>query len=166
MNLCFLFRSERSSIDIQNKNELQKLRADLLREKEQKGKEGVTTTTERTTEVEQVDGGQLSREVRKTTEVHKAGGATVTVTKTTSKTELRQSGGGKGWCHFIYCFVNFDALSFHFSPVITCISVYLEKFYQMFSSQMPFPSWPSLSRHTYQYYSFHVPILILLDHNF
>ena len=30
----------------------------------------------------------------------------------------------------------------------------LEKFYQKFSSRTSFPSWPSLSRHTY--YSFHV----------
>ena len=83
-------------MDIQNKDELQKLRADLLREKEQKDKEGVTTTTEKSTEVEQIDGGQVTTEVQKTTEVHKAGGATMTVTKTTRKTEIQQTGGGKG----------------------------------------------------------------------
>lgn len=84
-------------MDIQNKNELQKLRADLLREKEQKEKEGVVTTTERSTKIEQTDGGQVTKEVTKTTEVLKAGGAPVTVSKTTSKTEVRRTAGaGKG----------------------------------------------------------------------
>lgn len=90
-------RSERFSVDIQDKGELQKLRADLLREKEIKDKDSVSTTTEKVTEVEQVDGGQMTKEVSKTTEVHKGpGGATMTVTKTTSKTEVRQTRPGKG----------------------------------------------------------------------
>lgn len=92
-----MFRSERFSVDIQDKGELQKLRADLLREKEIKDKDSISTTTEKVTEVEQVDGGQMTKAVTKTTEVHKGpGGATMTVTKTTSKTEVRQTGPGKG----------------------------------------------------------------------
>ena len=75
-------------MDIQDKDELQKLRADLLREREQKG----VTTTEKSTEVEEVDGGTVTKNVTKTTEVHKAGGATVTMTKTTKTTEVRGKG--------------------------------------------------------------------------
>ena len=84
-------------MDIQNKGELQKLRADLLREKEQKDKDGVATTSERSTKLEQIQGGQVTKEVTKTTEVINTGGATMTVSKTTSKTEVRQTAGaGKG----------------------------------------------------------------------
>ena len=113
-----MFRNERFSVDIQDKNELQKLRAQLIQEKETKDKtvpggkrvaktvksEGdgtkeVTTTTEKTTEVEETDAGpaEITTEVKKTTEVHKAGGATMTVTKTSRTTEVRQTGGSKGW---------------------------------------------------------------------
>lgn len=76
-------------MDIQNKNELQKLRADLLREKEQKDKEGVVTTTERSTKVEQIDGGRVTREVTKTTEVRRTAGA--------------GKGGRISLCHYEHC---------------------------------------------------------------
>lgn len=100
-SLCFLPRNERFSIDIQDKNELAKLRADLLRQKEIQDKEPsetktVTTITEKT--VKETDGGQGTRttEIKKTTEVHKTGEGTMTVTKTTKTT----TGGSKGWCLF------------------------------------------------------------------
>lgn len=90
-------RNERFSIDIQDKNELAKLRADLLRQKEKQDKEPlgtktVTTVTEKT--VEETDEGQGTRttEVKKMTEVHKTGEGTTTVTKTTKTT----TGGSKG----------------------------------------------------------------------
>lgn len=113
-----MFRNERFSVDIQDKNELHKLRAQLQQEKEKKdqavtggksvtktvksegdGTKEVTTTTEKTTEVEETDAGpaKITTEVKKTTEVHKAGGATMTVTKTSRTTEVRPTGGSKGW---------------------------------------------------------------------
>lgn len=116
----FLFRIQRSSIDIQDKSELQKLRADLLRQRKESagaksvttvesegdGTKDVTTTTEKTTE--ETDGGlaEVTTEVKKTTEVHKAGGATMTVTKTSTTTQVRQTGGGKGWWTFFFAILN------------------------------------------------------------
>lgn len=91
--------SEKGPVDIVNKDELQKLRADLLHEKEQKTKGGDTTSTPEThtSDVVQVDGAQVSTQNVKTTEVHKTtGGATMTVTKTTSKREVRKTAPGKG----------------------------------------------------------------------
>lgn len=73
-------------------------------ESEGDGTKEVTTTTEKATEVEEIDGGQAEKttEVKKTTEVHKAGGATMTVTKTSTRTQVRQTGGGRGWWIFFF----------------------------------------------------------------
>lgn len=79
-------------MDIQDKNELHKLRADLLREKEQKDKGAVTRSTEKSTEVEEIDGGKVTKGVTKTSEVHKQDGVTTTVTKTTKTTEIQGRG--------------------------------------------------------------------------
>ena len=92
IQLLFCNRSERFSVDIQDKNELHKLRADLLREKEQKDKGAVTRSTEKSTEVEEIDGGKVTKGVTKTTEVHKQDGVTTTVTKTTKTTEIQGRG--------------------------------------------------------------------------
>lgn len=66
--------------------------------KEQKDKGIVERTTEKqVTEVEQLDGAQVTTQTAKTTEVHKtAGGTTMTVTKTTRTTEVQKAAPGKG----------------------------------------------------------------------
>ncbi|KAK2556164.1 hypothetical protein P5673_021749 [Acropora cervicornis] len=63
-----------------------------VKQKEQKDKGIVERTTEKqVTEVEQLDGAQVTTQTAKTTEVHKtAGGTTMTVTKTTRTTEEPQ----------------------------------------------------------------------------
>lgn len=70
-----------------------------MKQKEQKNKGSVERTTEKQiTEVEQLDGAQVSTQTAKTTEVHKtAGGTTMTVTKTTRTTEVQKAAPGKGW---------------------------------------------------------------------
>lgn len=70
-----------------------------MKQKEHKDKGSVERTTEKQiTEVEQLDGAQVTTLTAKTTEVHrKPGGATVTITKTTSTTEVQKAAPGRGW---------------------------------------------------------------------
>ncbi|XP_029205050.2 smoothelin-like [Acropora millepora] len=69
-----------------------------VKQREQKDKGIVERTTEKqVTEVEQLDGAQVTTQTAKTTEVHKtAGGTTMTVTKTTRTTEVQKAAPGKG----------------------------------------------------------------------